>query len=60
MIMQPARDLLPKLAFVTYEKGFEEPTTEEGFDELQKVQWEFEGNEEERARWRMWLQIDGK
>lgn len=33
---------------------------DEGFDELQIVQWEFEGNKEERKRWSMWLQIDGK
>ncbi|EIM90535.1 PNK3P-domain-containing protein [Stereum hirsutum FP-91666 SS1] len=60
VIGEPARDLLPKFAFATYEKGFEEPTMEEGFDEIQKVQWQFEGSEEERQRWSMWLQIDGK
>lgn len=45
---------------MTYEKEFEEPTTREGFDEIQKVQWEFQGNDEERRRWSMWLQLDGK
>lgn len=33
---------------------------DEGFYEVRKVNWRFEGDEEARKRWSMWLQIDGK
>ena len=48
------------MAITSYYAAFEEPTVEEGFSEIRKVNWMFEGTEEERARWGMWLQIDGK
>ena len=57
---QPKRDVLPYMAITSYYAAFEEPTVEEGFSEIRKVNWMFEGTEEERARWGMWLQIDGK
>ena len=57
---QPNRSLLPMLAFNSYRTDFEEPTVDEGFSEVRKVNWVFEGDEEARRRWSMWLQIDGK
>ena len=33
---------------------------DEGFSEVRKVNWVFEGDEEARRRWSMWLQVDGK
>jgi bifunctional polynucleotide phosphatase/kinase len=32
---------------------------EEGFTEIRKVNFKFEGTEEEKRNWAMWLQIDG-
>ncbi|KAG9318286.1 polynucleotide kinase 3 phosphatase-domain-containing protein [Chiua virens] len=58
--IQPQRDLLPYLAFISYRDNYEEPQTNEGFSEVIKVNWVFEGDEEARRRWSMWLQIDGK
>ncbi|KAI0713316.1 PNK3P-domain-containing protein [Earliella scabrosa] len=57
---EPKRDILPMLAFNSFRTDFEEPTVDEGFSEVRKVNWVFEGDEEARKRWNMWLQIDGK
>jgi len=54
------RDLLPYLAFISFRDSYEEPQTSEGFSDVTKVNWIFEGDEEARQRWSMWLQIDGK
>lgn len=32
---------------------------EEEFAEIRKVNWRFEGTDEEKRNWSMWLQIDG-
>ncbi|KAF9532384.1 polynucleotide kinase 3 phosphatase-domain-containing protein [Crepidotus variabilis] len=57
---EPKRDLLPYTAFVTFRDNYEEPQSSEGFAEIKRVNWVFEGSEEERRSWSMWLQIDGK
>ncbi|KAG8217343.1 polynucleotide kinase 3 phosphatase-domain-containing protein [Butyriboletus roseoflavus] len=57
---QPRREILPYLAFIGFRDNYEEPQTSEGFAEVIKVNWVFEGDEEARQRWNMWLQIDGK
>ncbi|PPQ66882.1 hypothetical protein CVT26_009822 [Gymnopilus dilepis] len=57
---EPTRALLPYLAFTSFREGYEEPQMSEGYSEIKKVNWVFEGTEEERQRWSMWLQIDGK
>ncbi|KAJ3742004.1 polynucleotide kinase 3 phosphatase-domain-containing protein [Lentinula detonsa] len=54
------RALVPYLAFTSFRNGYEEPTLSEGFSEIQTVNWVFEGTEEERKYWSMWLQIQGK
>ena len=51
---------MPYNAFVAFKSNFEEPTMDEGFDEIKHVNWVFEGSDEERSRWNMWLQLDGK
>ncbi|KAF8436933.1 polynucleotide kinase 3 phosphatase-domain-containing protein [Boletus edulis BED1] len=54
------RDVIPYLAFISFRDNYEEPQTSEGFSEVIKLNWVFEGDEEARQRWSMWLQIDGK
>ncbi|KAF4571436.1 hypothetical protein EYR36_008773 [Pleurotus pulmonarius] len=54
------RPAVPYLAFTGYRAAFEEPEADEGFDEIRQVNWVFEGGEEERKKWGMWLQVEGK
>ena len=58
--LQPKRDLVPYNAFVSFRNDYEEPNLNEGFSEIKKVHWVFQGTEEEKRYWSMWLQIDGK
>ena len=51
---------MPYSAFTGFRAAYEEPQLDEGFAEIKRVNWVFEGEEEERRRWSMWLQIDGK
>ncbi|KAH7927691.1 PNK3P-domain-containing protein [Leucogyrophana mollusca] len=57
---EPKREVVPYLAFLGFRDNYEEPQLGEGFSSVTKVNWTFEGNKEERRRWSMWLQIDGK
>ncbi|KAL0578415.1 DNA kinase/phosphatase Pnk1 [Marasmius crinis-equi] len=54
------RELVPYLAYTSYKNAFQEPEPTEGFSEIKKVNWVFEGNEEARRHWSMWLQLEGK
>ncbi|GBE82578.1 Bifunctional polynucleotide phosphatase/kinase [Sparassis crispa] len=56
----PKRDLVPYTAFTSFRAQYEEPQLNEGFTQIRKVNWTFEGDEEQRQRWSMWLQIDGR
>ncbi|KAG1754169.1 polynucleotide kinase 3 phosphatase-domain-containing protein [Suillus lakei] len=58
--IESRRDILPYVAFIGFKNHYEEPQLTEGFSEIIKVNWVFEGCEEERKRWSMRLQIDGK
>lgn len=58
--IESRRDIIPYIAFIGFKNHYEEPQLTEGFSEIIKVNWVFEGSEEERKRWNMWLQIDGK
>ncbi|KAF6764952.1 polynucleotide kinase 3'-phosphatase [Ephemerocybe angulata] len=58
--LEVRRDLVPYLAYVQFRDGFEEPGADEEFTEIKRVNFVFEGTEEERRRWSMWLQITGK
>ena len=57
---QTKRDLVPYSAFANFKSTYEEPTLAEGFSEIKTVNWKFEGGDDARERWSMWLQIDGK
>lgn len=57
---ETARALVPYTAFSSFRNDYEEPRLEEGFTEIQTVNWVFQGSEEEKRYWSMWLQIDGK
>ncbi|TEB36065.1 PNK3P-domain-containing protein [Coprinellus micaceus] len=54
------RELIPYTAYITFKDGFEEPNANEGFAEVRRVNFVFDGTEEQRKRWGMWLQITGK
>ncbi|KAI0027835.1 polynucleotide kinase 3 phosphatase-domain-containing protein [Vararia minispora EC-137] len=54
------REILPYMAFSGFRDSYEAPTEGEGFSEIRTVKWVFEGNDEERRRWEMWLQVSGK
>jgi len=54
------RTQLPKSNFNTYKDTYEAPTPAEGFGEIKKVLWKFEGDDEEKRFWSMWWQVDGK
>ncbi|KII88856.1 hypothetical protein PLICRDRAFT_159754 [Plicaturopsis crispa FD-325 SS-3] len=54
------RDIVPYMAFTSFRDNYEEPQLGEGFSEIKRVNWTFEGDDECKNRWRMWLQIDGK
>ncbi|KAE9979636.1 hypothetical protein EG327_006934 [Venturia inaequalis] len=45
------RTILPPVAFTSYRGRFEEPKLEEGFTDVFKVDFEFEGTEEQKAVW---------
>jgi len=51
------RGLLPYSAYASFANQMEEPEMDEGFREIRKVNWVFEGNDEERKRWSRWLEI---
>ena len=46
--------------FTAFRDNYEEPDTSEGFSEIKRINWIFEGNNEEKNCWSMWLQLDGK
>jgi len=51
---------VPKSNFDTHKNTHEAPTLAEGFNEIKKVHWKFEGDDVERRFWNMWLQVHGK
>ncbi|KAH9991967.1 polynucleotide kinase 3 phosphatase-domain-containing protein [Russula compacta] len=57
---EPARALVPYTVLTGFANAYEAPSVKEGFDEVRDIAWMFEGNEEERRHWSMWLQIDRK
>ncbi|KAF8506302.1 polynucleotide kinase 3 phosphatase-domain-containing protein [Gautieria morchelliformis] len=57
---EPVRGLLPPVAFTSFRAHYQEPTVDEGFMEIKRINFQFEGTEEDRRRWNMWLEIDNK
>jgi bifunctional polynucleotide phosphatase/kinase len=49
------RTLLPGSAFVSYERDYERPTEDEGFDELRTVDFVWEGDESQRRLWERYV-----
>lgn len=50
------RTLLPKVAFTGFSARYREPDVKEGFQDIVKVDFKFEGGEEERRIWgRYWI-----
>ncbi|WWC92336.1 polynucleotide kinase 3'-phosphatase [Kwoniella dendrophila CBS 6074] len=52
---EPTRTLLPMLAFNSYGAAFEKPSIDEGFDEIRGVNFHFEGSDEQRRKWDMYM-----
>lgn len=52
---EPVRDLLPNSAFSNYVAQLEIPKLDEGFDEVRSVHFVYEGSEEQRKKWDMWM-----
>jgi bifunctional polynucleotide phosphatase/kinase len=49
---------IPSFAFDNFKANYEPPQQNEGFSEIKTVNWVFEGNDEERSRWSMWLHLE--
>ncbi|PKC67399.1 PNK3P-domain-containing protein [Rhizophagus irregularis] len=45
---------LPEIAYSGFKSRFVEPKSEEGFDEIKKINFVFEGNDDEKRKWEMW------
>jgi bifunctional polynucleotide phosphatase/kinase len=52
------RAALPEMAIAAFRTAYVEPRVEEGFVSVERVPFVFEGGEEERAQWGMWLSVD--
>jgi hypothetical protein len=55
--LQPKRELLPYVAFTQFKDRHQEPDMSEGFSEVRRVNFVFEGTVEDKRAWSMWLQI---
>ncbi|OXC68513.1 polynucleotide kinase 3'-phosphatase [Cryptococcus neoformans] len=53
---ESTRGLLPYIAFAGFETAFEEPKAEEGFKEVRMVTFHWEGSEEQRKKWDMYIE----
>ncbi|KAM0715643.1 hypothetical protein Q7P37_009141 [Cladosporium fusiforme] len=52
-LMNPeSRSILPKMAFTGFASRYREPTTDEGFQDITKVNFKFEGTEAQKDQWR--------
>lgn len=51
----PPRILLPLSAFWSYANDFETPTSDEGFDEIRCVNFRFDGTDDQRKKWDMYM-----
>ena len=51
-LMNPEkRDLLPGIAFKSFQQRFQEPTPEEGFEDITLVDFSWQGTPEQKAVW---------
>ncbi|KAJ9105946.1 hypothetical protein QFC19_003280 [Naganishia cerealis] len=49
------RSILPETAFIGFKNALQEPDETEGFDEIRRVNFKFEGTQEERELWSRWM-----
>ncbi|PVF98843.1 PNK3P-domain-containing protein [Serendipita vermifera] len=56
--MKPSRTLLDYSAFTSFKASFQTPTKSEGFKEIKRFFWKFEGTEDEFKRYMMWLHFN--
>jgi len=54
---EPPRPLVPRGVLLSFQKQYEEPLGDEGFDNIKIIDWSFQGSEEEETRWCMWLDL---
>ncbi|KAK3706743.1 DNA kinase/phosphatase Pnk1 [Vermiconidia calcicola] len=56
-LMNPEkRMMLPKVAFTGFASRYREPKVEEGFQDITKVDFKFEGTDEQKAQWqKYWI-----
>ncbi|KAK3074794.1 DNA kinase/phosphatase Pnk1 [Teratosphaeriaceae sp. CCFEE 6253] len=56
MMNPEKRDLLPKVAFTGFASRYREPKLEEGFEDITRIDFKFEGSDEEKAIWsKFWI-----
>lgn len=48
------RDVLSTIAFRTFKSKLQEPTTREGFQEVKKINFIFDGSEQDKTAWQRW------
>ncbi|ODN99428.1 polynucleotide kinase 3'-phosphatase [Cryptococcus wingfieldii CBS 7118] len=53
---EPTRTALPPVAFGSFASNYEKPTKQEGFVEVRTVNLHFEGTEEQRKLWDMYIE----
>ncbi|KAI5451606.1 DNA kinase/phosphatase Pnk1, variant 2 [Naganishia albida] len=49
------RSILPETAFIGFKNARQEPDDREGFDEIRRVNFAFDGTEEDRKIWTKWM-----
>ncbi|KAG8897496.1 hypothetical protein FRB99_008114 [Tulasnella sp. 403] len=54
---EDVRTLVPYNVYTNFQNALQPPTLEEGFSEVRTVDWVFEGSEEDRRRFNMYLDI---
>ena len=54
---QPPRPLIPYIAYSSFQNAFQMPTLEEGFSEVKTLNWIFEGSDEDRRRFNMYMNV---
>lgn len=52
---EPERTLLPGSAFWSYKNDFQMPSIDEGFEEIKSVNFVWEGSDEQRRLWDMYM-----
>ncbi|KAG8953997.1 hypothetical protein FRC04_000981 [Tulasnella sp. 424] len=54
---EATREMLGYGVFTQYQNAFQPPTIEEGFSEVKTINWIFQGSEEDRRRFNMYLDV---